>query len=41
MCFMFAVYGVGISVDVCGVVYLVECCLFIESRCCLLCWHVV
>ena len=36
--FLFDVYGVGNFVDVYGVV---ECYLFLESECCLLCCHVV
>ena len=35
------VYGIGICVDVCGVVCVVECCLFLESGSCLLCCYVV
>ena len=34
--YLFAVYGVGFCVDVCGVVYVVECSLFLESGYCLL-----
>ena len=30
------VYGVGVCVNVCGVVYVVEWCLFFTSGCCLL-----
>ena len=40
MCFMFVVYGVEIYVDVCGVICVVKCCLFLESGCYLLC-HLV
>ena len=40
MCFMFLIYA-GICVDVCGVVCVVECSLFLASGCCLLCCHVV
>ena len=32
-----AVYGVGVCVNVCGVVCVVECRLFLSSGCCLLC----
>ena len=35
------VYGVGIYLDVCDVVCVVECCLFLESGRCLLCCYVV
>ena len=35
------VCGVGICVDARGVVRVVEWCLFLKSRCCLLCCHVV
>ena len=31
------VYGTGICVHLYGVVCVVECCLFLESGCCLLC----
>ena len=31
------VYGAGVCVNVCGVFYLVVCCLFLTSGCCLLC----
>ena len=44
MCFIFVlcvVYGVWISVDICGVVCIVECCLFLASGCYLLCCYVV
>ena len=30
------VYGVGVCVNVCGVVCVVLCCLFLTSGCCLL-----
>ena len=30
------VYGVGVSVNICGVVCVVVCCLFLTSGCCLL-----
>ena len=30
------VYGVGVSVNICGVVCIVVCCLFLMSGCCLL-----
>ena len=35
------VYGVGVCVNVCGVVYVVVCCCFFTSGCCLLCCDVV
>ena len=35
------VYGVGVCVNVCGVVWVVVCCLFLTSGCCLLCCDVV
>ena len=35
------VYGVGVCVNVCAVVCVVICCLFLTSRCCLLCCSVV
>ena len=43
MCFMFVliVYGVGVCVNVGGVVCVVECYLFLTSGCCLLCCDVV
>ena len=34
------VYDVGVCVKVCGVVCVVVCCLFLTSRCCLLCCDV-
>ena len=35
VCLNFAfVYGVGVSVNVCGVVCVVVCCLFLTSGCC-------
>ena len=34
------VYGIGICIDVCDVVCVVERCLFLESGCCLLCCYV-
>ena len=41
MCFIFVffgvVYGTGVCVNVCGVVYVAVCCLFLTSGCCLLC----
>ena len=45
MCLMFVSFGVAYCVGICvylsGVGYIVECCLFLESGCCLLCCHVV
>ena len=35
------VYGVGVYVNVCGVVCVVVCCLFLTSGCCLLCCDVM
>ena len=35
------IYGVGVYVNVCGVVCVVVCCLFLTSGCCLLCCDVV
>ena len=35
------VYGVGVCVNVCGVVCVVVGCLFLTSGCCLLCCDVV
>ena len=35
------VYAVGMCVDVCAVVYVVECGVLVESGCCWLCSHVV
>ena len=41
-CFdLFVVYGVGICIDVCDVVCVIECCLLLKSGCCLLCCHEV
>ena len=36
LCFMFVVYGVGVCVNVCGVVCVVVYCLCLPSGCCLL-----
>ena len=42
VCFdLCVVNGVGICIDISGVVCVVECCLFLESGCCLLCYYVV
>ena len=42
VCFNFGVVcGVGVCVNVCSVVGVVVCCLFLTSRCCLLCCDVV
>ena len=35
------VYGVGVCINVCGVVFVVVCSLFLTSGCCLLCCSVV
>ena len=35
------IYGVGVCVNVCGVVCVVVSCLFHMSGCCLLCCNVV
>ena len=35
------VYGVGVRVNVCGVVCVVVCCLFLTSGCCMLYCDVV
>ena len=43
-CFDLCVYGAGVCVNVCGVVCVVECCLFLESGllCCVVSvWGVV
>ena len=36
VCLNFGGYGVGVCVNVCGVVCVVVCCLFIMPVCCLL-----
>ena len=42
VCFdLCVVYGAGRCLHVCGVVCIVECCLFQESVCFLWCCHVV
>ena len=42
MCLNFGVvYGVGVCVNVCGVVCVAVWCLFLMSGCCLLCCDVV
>ena len=40
-CFLCVVYGVGICVDVCGVVCVDGSWLFHKSGCCLLCCYIV
>ena len=41
VCFgLCVIYDVGICADICGVVFVVEYCLFHESVCCLFCGNV-